>query len=167
MWRWPETIKKAITPKTWLISSWSLGIAPSIPLLRVRDVQGETSTSHIDMLPISLKWVTMQAMTDNTMVMPFPEMDCFDTYRKVHNKHTMAVTIHTCDGGSGWWNSCDGNGCQTYTYNANSNLMCPEDRCIINTNRPFTVSHFQNSDMVKTTFPLFLSCITQPQGFLC
>ena len=29
------------------------------------------------MLPISLKWVTMQAMTDNTMVMPFPEMDCF------------------------------------------------------------------------------------------
>merc|ERR1712047_213164 len=34
----------------------------------------------------------------------------------------------------------------------NGNLMCPEDRCTINTNRPFTVSHFQTSGSVNVWF---------------
>ena len=36
-------------------------------------------------------------------------------------------------------------GCQTNAFFANSNLMCPEDRCAINTNKPFTVSHYQTA----------------------
>ena len=81
----------------------------------------------------------------------------------------MAVTLHTCNGGNGYWDNCDrgGNfflntflfintfyffdfwsyilGCQTNAFFANSNLMCPEDRCAINTNKPFTVSHYQTA----------------------
>ena len=82
----------------------------------------------------------------------------------------MAVTLHTCNGGNGYWDNCDrgGNsflniffiifykyyifdfwsyilGCQTNAFFANSNLMCPEDRCTINTNKPFTVSHYQTA----------------------
>ena len=30
--------------------------------------------------------------------------------------------------------------------------MCPEDHCTINTNRPFTVSHFQNSNNINVWF---------------
>ena len=61
-------------------------------------------------------------------------------------------TLHTCDGGNGYWNSCDRGGCQTNAFYVNSNLMCPEDRCTINTNKPFTVSHFQNSGQVNVWF---------------
>ena len=61
------------------------------------------------------------------------------------NKHTMAVTLHTCNGGNGYWDNCDRGGCQTNAFYANGNLMCPEDRCTINTNRPFTVSHYQTA----------------------
>ena len=74
----------------------------------------------------------------------------YDTWEG--NKHTMAVTLHTCDGGGGWWNSCDGGGCQSNAFYENGNLMCPEDRCTINTNRPFTVSHFQTSGSVNVWF---------------
>merc|ERR1711899_598951 len=76
-----------------------------------------------------------------------PEYDTFEG-----NKHTIATTLHTCNGGNGYWDSCDGGGCQTNAFYANSNLMCPEDRCTINTNRPFTVSHFQNSGNVNVWF---------------
>merc|ERR1712062_705543 len=74
----------------------------------------------------------------------------YDTWEG--NKHTMAVTLHTCDGGGGWWNSCDGGGCQSNAFYENGSLMCPEDRCTINTNRPFTVSHYQTSGSVNVWF---------------
>ena len=50
----------------------------------------------------------------------------YDTYEG--NKHTLAGTLHTCDGGSGNWNGCDRNGCQTNIFNVDSNAMCPESR---------------------------------------
>merc|ERR1711974_214481 len=68
------------------------------------------------------------------------------------NKHTIACTLHTCNGGNGYWDSCDRGGCQTNAFYTNSNLMCPADHCTINTNRPFTVSHFQNSGNVNVWF---------------
>ena len=50
----------------------------------------------------------------------------YDTYEG--NKYTMAGTLHTCNGGGGYWDSCDRSGCQTNVYNLDSNIMCPEDR---------------------------------------
>ena len=41
------------------------------------------------------------------------------------NKHTIACTLHTCDGGNGNWNYCDGGGCQVNAFNYDSGLMCP------------------------------------------
>merc|ERR1712215_469292 len=67
----------------------------------------------------------------------------YDTYEG--NKFTMAGTLHTCSGGGGYWDSCDKSGCQTNIYNIDSNIMCPEDRCTINTNKWFQLSHYQNS----------------------
>ena len=52
-----------------------------------------------------------------------PEYDTFEG-----NKHTLAGTLHTCDGGNGNWNGCDRSGCQTNIHNLDSNAMCPEDR---------------------------------------
>jgi len=74
----------------------------------------------------------------------------YDTWEG--NKHTMAVTLHTCNGGNGYWDNCDRGGCQTNAFYANGNLMCPEDRCTINTNRPFTVSHYQTASQVNVWF---------------
>ena len=71
----------------------------------------------------------------------------YDTWEG--NKHTMAATLHTCSGGNGYWDNCDRGGCQTNAFRVNSNMMCPEDRCTINTNRPFTVSHYQTSGQVN------------------
>ena len=68
----------------------------------------------------------------------------YDTYEG--NKFTMAGTLHTCDGGNGYWNSCDRSGCQTNVYNLDSNVMCPESRCKINTNNWYQLVHFQNRD---------------------
>jgi len=66
------------------------------------------------------------------------------------NKHTIATTLHTCNGGGGYWDSCDRGGCQVNAFNVDSNMMCPEDRCTINTNQPFVISHFQNSGTANT-----------------
>merc|ERR1711915_706371 len=41
------------------------------------------------------------------------------------NKHTMACTLHTCNGGGGNWDYCDGGGCQANAFNVNSGMMCP------------------------------------------
>ena len=68
----------------------------------------------------------------------------YDTYEG--NKFTMAGTLHTCDGGNGYWNSCDRSGCQTNVYNLDSNVMCPESRCKINTNNWYQLVHYQNRD---------------------
>merc|ERR1712154_587784 len=45
---------------------------------------------------------------------------------------------------------CDQGGCQVNAFNVDSNMMCPEDRCTINTNKPFVISHFQNSGIANT-----------------
>ena len=71
-------------------------------------VQGETSTSHIDMLPISLKWVTMQAIMTGEYYS--------DALNMIHGK-------------------------------------------------VISVSHFQNSGMVKTTFPLFCPALPGLKAF--
>ena len=63
----------------------------------------------------------------------------------------MSVALHTCNW-NGFWDGCDRGGCATNAFYANSNLMCPEDRCTINTNRPFTVSHHQDSTFVNAWF---------------
>merc|ERR1711978_785352 len=67
----------------------------------------------------------------------------------LNNKH-FAYTLHTCNGGNGYWDSCDRGGCQVNAFNVDSNMMCPEDRCTINTNQPFVISHYQNSGTANT-----------------
>merc|ERR1712133_161072 len=58
-----------------------------------------------------------------------PDYDPFEA-----NKHTLAGTLHTCDGSNNNWRGCDRSGCQTNIFNLDSNAMCPESRCKINTN---------------------------------
>merc|ERR1719383_716267 len=69
-----------------------------------------------------------------------PEYDCLES-----NRHTIAGTLHTCNGSPGNWNDCDRGGCQANAFNVDSNMFCPEDRCTINTNKPFLISHHQDS----------------------
>jgi len=76
-----------------------------------------------------------------------PEYDVFEG-----NKHTVALTLHKCNGGNGYYDSCDRGGCQTNAFYVNPGLMCPEDRCIINTNRPFHVSNYQTANQVNIYF---------------
>merc|ERR1711909_123136 len=73
----------------------------------------------------------------------------YDTYEG--NKYTMAGTLQTCSGGGGYWDNCDRSGCQTNVYNLDSNMMCPEDRCTINTNNWYSLSHFQNEHTATIT----------------
>merc|ERR1719188_1872961 len=68
----------------------------------------------------------------------------YDTYEG--NKHTLAGTLHTCDGGNGNWNGCDRSGCQTNIFNVDSNAMCPESRCTINTAMGYRVINTQYYD---------------------
>merc|ERR1712183_805479 len=66
------------------------------------------------------------------------------------NKHTLACTLHTCNGGNGYWDSCDRGGCQTNAFNVDNRMMCPDGGCKINTAQPFTISHYQNSGQANT-----------------
>merc|ERR1712088_289618 len=66
------------------------------------------------------------------------------------NMPTIACTLHTCNGGNGYWDNCDRGGCQQNAFNVDSGMMCPEDRCKINTNKPFVISHYQNSQSANT-----------------
>jgi len=77
-----------------------------------------------------------------------PEYDIMEA-----NKYTMASTIHACDKNPSddTWNTCDRAGCQRNAYYVDHNMMCPEERCTINTNRPFNVSHFQNAEEVEVS----------------
>jgi len=70
-----------------------------------------------------------------------PEYDTFEA-----NKHTLAGTLHTCDGSNNNWSGCDRSGCQTNIFNLDSNAMCPESRCKINTNNWYQLEHRQNSE---------------------
>lgn len=68
------------------------------------------------------------------------------------NKYTMATTLHTCEkSAGGGWDTCDIFGCQVNAYNVDPEMMCPEDRCTINTKMPFNVSYFQNGTQVTAT----------------
>merc|ERR1719495_1545712 len=76
-----------------------------------------------------------------------PEFDPMEA-----NKYAIASTMHTCSqDANGNWESCDRGGCQVNTYNIDPDMVCPEDRCTINTNNPFKVTTFQNADLVITT----------------
>jgi len=70
-----------------------------------------------------------------------PEYDTLEA-----NKYTIAGTLHTCSGSPGNWWECDRGGCQNNAFYVDSNMICPEDRCTINTNKPFLVSHFQDGN---------------------
>jgi len=76
-----------------------------------------------------------------------PEYDVMES-----NKYTMMSALHTCEDqdNDGRWETCDQGGCSVNAYYVDPDMMCPEDRCTINTNKPFTVSHFQNSTMFTT-----------------
>jgi len=69
-----------------------------------------------------------------------PEYDCLES-----NKHTVAATLHRCSGSLGNWGDCDRGGCQQNAFNVDSSMFCPEDRCKINTMKPFTISHMQEN----------------------
>jgi len=68
-----------------------------------------------------------------------PEYDTLES-----NKYVIAGTLHTCDGSPGAWNNCDRGGCQVNAFNVDSNMLCPESRCTINTMNPFIISHNQD-----------------------
>ena len=54
-----------------------------------------------------------------------PEYDTLES-----NKHTIAGTLHTCNGGPGYWSDCDRGGCQNNAFYVDSNMFCPEDRWV-------------------------------------
>ena len=56
-----------------------MAITLATPLMSAKLVATAT------LLPTSLKWVTMQAMTENTIVMPLPEMVC-TALNMIHGK---------------------------------------------------------------------------------
>ena len=49
-----------------------------------------------------------------------PEHDVLES-----NKHTVAVTLHNCTGGSENWYACDRYGCQNNAYYVDPDLFCP------------------------------------------
>jgi len=67
------------------------------------------------------------------------------------NKWTIVSTLHICNSEEGAWVNCDRGGCATSAYYQDPSMMCPEDRCTINTNKPFKMSHFQNTHQAITS----------------
>jgi hypothetical protein len=58
------------------------------------------------------------------------------------NKYTMASALHTCDYvAPHFYPNCDRGGCGTNAFTTNPNMMCPQDRCTINTNKLYTIEH--------------------------
>ena len=75
-----------------------------------------------------------------------PEYDTFEG-----NKYTMLSNLHTCDAvPPNDYSGCDRNGCGTNAYYADSTIMCPEERCTINTNRLFRITHTQVRATITT-----------------
>ena len=64
----------------------------------------------------------------------------------------MQTNLHTCTNKNGNWHGCDRPGYSTSTYEKNKDLMCPNDTCIINSNKVFRVSHSQGKDYVNVWF---------------
>merc|ERR1719341_1253277 len=80
-----------------------------------------------------------------------------DMYAQIplNNKHfayqlNLANVPCHCNGGNGYWDSCDRGGCQTNAFNVDNRMMCPDGGCKINTAQPFTISHYQNSQQANT-----------------
>jgi len=65
------------------------------------------------------------------------------------NKYVFVATLHNCDWGGDWFTSCDRGGCQANSFKIDPSMFCPEDRCTINTQKPFHVSHFQNKQIAN------------------
>ena len=67
----------------------------------------------------------------------------YDTYEG--NKFNMASTLHTCEYvAPNFYPNCDKGGCSSNAFRVDRNMMCPENRCTINTNNPYTISHTQS-----------------------
>jgi len=66
------------------------------------------------------------------------------------NSFTVTSTIHECQGDPNNWESCDMGGCMENSYYVDPNMLCPEERCTINTRKPFVMSHFQNTNQTTT-----------------
>lgn len=83
------------------------------------------------------------------MLLSCPEYDAWEG-----NKYTMDVNCRPCWGSdNGTWTDCvNGFGCHQNAYYANTTMMCPSEKCTINTNKPFRVSHFQSSEEVTVSF---------------
>ena len=64
----------------------------------------------------------------------------------------MQTTLHTCTNENGNWHGCDRAGYSTSTYEKDKDLMCPNDRCLINSNKVFKVSHSQSEHYVNVWF---------------
>ena len=58
----------------------------------------------------------------------------------------MVSTLHTCDEGpTSHYTNCDRGGCGSNAYYVNPKMMCPEDSCTINTNKPYRIYHTQTT----------------------
>lgn len=63
------------------------------------------------------------------------------------NMHTMTTTPHKCDSPAGKYiASCDKGGCSTNAFRVDSNGMCPDARCKIDTRRPFRIHQTFQTD---------------------
>merc|ERR1719244_1261789 len=65
------------------------------------------------------------------------------------NTYVFVATLHNCEWGGDWFTSCDRGGCQANSFKIDPSMFCPEDRCTINTQKPFHVSHFQNKQIAN------------------
>jgi len=59
-------------------------------------------------------------------------------------------SLHNCYGEPDHWDTCDWEGCMENSLNVDPNMLCPEERCTINTKKPFIMSHFQNPNQATT-----------------
>ena len=54
------------------------------------------------------------------------------------NRYTMASTAHKCDKPEGkHYTNCDKVGCGTNMFDTSPTAMCPDEKCVINTQKPY------------------------------
>ena len=69
-----------------------------------------------------------------------PEYDTLES-----NKHIVSGALHSCYWDGSWWQGCDSGGCSSNSWDSAGGQVCPG--CSpIDTQAPFTVSHFQSPD---------------------
>ena len=64
----------------------------------------------------------------------------------------MQTNLHTCTTENGNWHGCDRAGYSTSSFEKTEDLMCPNDTCLINSNKVFRVSHYQSDFYVNVWF---------------